>query len=325
MMFRTLNYINEVYQTKSFSKAAQNLFISQPSLSLTIKKFENDFGITIFDRSTTPIQLTEVGKVYIDGIQRILAIDNDLKNYVEDYNELRIGKLTIGAPHFFSSFLLPTLIAEFHSRYPYIEIKMIEADTLTLQNMTMSGEIDLMIESNEFDESLHYVYRLFVENVLIAVPSTYHVNNSIKDYSMTRDDIINNRHLKETHPNIPIEVFKNYNFLLLEKGHDMHNRAAQIFQNSDFEPQVFMYLNQLMTSYNMTRQQMGISFVSDTIVKLMDYSDDIVYYKVNNEIAIRHITLSYKRNRYVSKSMSKFIDMIMNTNFEKLNKVKNHY
>lgn len=324
-MFRTLNYIYEVYQTKSFSKAAQNLFISQPSLSLTIKKFENDIGLIIFDRSTNPIQLTEAGKVYMEGVRKILSIKNDLGNYVDDYNQMRVGKLTIGAPHFFSGFLLPPLIAKFHNSFPNIEIKLVETDFLTLQNMTMSGDIDLIIESNEFDENLYYSYPLFVEHVLIAVPINDPVNDSLKNYSLTKDDIIRNKHLSTSWPSIPMEKLSNHNFLLLEKGHDMHQRATRFFHNSNFEPNIFMSLNQLMTTYNMTNQELGVSFVSDTIVKLTGYSHNILYYKVDDELSIRHINLAYKRNRYVSKPMQEFIEMVLNNNYEKLNKVDTNF
>ena len=69
-MFQTLKYVYEIYKEGSFSRAAKNLYISQPSLSATIKKLEQDIGITIFDRSTTPVQLTDAGKVYIEtGVQ----------------------------------------------------------------------------------------------------------------------------------------------------------------------------------------------------------------------------------------------------------------
>ena len=70
-MFQTLKYVYEIYKEGSFSRAAKNLYISQPSLSATIKKLEQDIGVTIFDRSTTPVQLTDAGKVYIETTRQI--------------------------------------------------------------------------------------------------------------------------------------------------------------------------------------------------------------------------------------------------------------
>ena len=74
-MFTAKKYIYEVYREKSFSKAAQNLYISQPSLSARIKKAEETIGFPIFDRSTSPLQLTEVGEVYIKAVEEIFRIE----------------------------------------------------------------------------------------------------------------------------------------------------------------------------------------------------------------------------------------------------------
>ena len=67
-MFKGMEYVYEVYREHSFSKAAQNLYVSQPSLSATIKRIENRIGFPIFDRSTTPIRLTECGEEYIKAV-----------------------------------------------------------------------------------------------------------------------------------------------------------------------------------------------------------------------------------------------------------------
>ena len=84
-MFRIFHYLDEVYREQSFSRAAQKLYLSQPSLSLTIKRYENEIGVQIFDRSTTPVKLTEAGEVVMEYIQRILATQRDMEAYLEDY------------------------------------------------------------------------------------------------------------------------------------------------------------------------------------------------------------------------------------------------
>ena len=75
-MFQGMEYIYEVYKEKSFSKAAAALFISQPSLSANVKRVENRIGYPIFDRSTKPLQLTEVGKHYIQAVEKVMDIEN---------------------------------------------------------------------------------------------------------------------------------------------------------------------------------------------------------------------------------------------------------
>ena len=74
-MFQGMRYVYEVYKEMSFSKAARNLFISQPSLSAAVKKEEAQIGFPIFDRSSNPIQLTDLGKEYIRSIEIIMDVE----------------------------------------------------------------------------------------------------------------------------------------------------------------------------------------------------------------------------------------------------------
>lgn len=75
-------YVYEVYKEMSFSRAAKNLFISQPSLSAAVKREEAKIGVPIFDRSTSPIRLTELGQEYIRSVERIMDVENSFSNYV---------------------------------------------------------------------------------------------------------------------------------------------------------------------------------------------------------------------------------------------------
>ena len=102
-MFTNKEYVYEVYKLRSFSKAADKLFISQPSLSATIKRVEERLGTALFDRSVYPIQLTDCGAEYIKCVEKIHDIENGFHNYMNDLNELEAGSLTIGAPSFFAS------------------------------------------------------------------------------------------------------------------------------------------------------------------------------------------------------------------------------
>lgn len=309
-MFRTLHYIDEVCKEQSFSRAAQKLFLSQSSLSLTIIKFEREIGIKIFDRSTTPIQLTETGKVYMDGVRRILAIESDLEAYLDDCKELKTGSLTLGAPHMFSSYLLPALISRFSQSFPRVEIRLVETDFFTLQDLTLKGEIDLLLESNQFDETLFKNHPLFQEHILLAVPSGCPVNEGLRDYRLNMADIRSDLHLSPDRPCISLATFRHQRFLMVKKGYDMHSRAMNLFRGSGFEPQVFMFLDQLMTVYNMVNQQLGLSFVTDTIVKLSNVGENVAFYKIADGHSTRYINLTHKLNRYVSRPMREFIRMM---------------
>mgnify|MGYP001036381535 CR=1 FL=1 len=100
-MFQGMHYVYEVYKEMSFSKAAKNLYISQPSLSAAIKKVEQRIGFPIFDRSSTPVQLTNLGKEYIRSIEIIMDVEGSFQNYVQDMQNMQVGSLAIGGTNLF--------------------------------------------------------------------------------------------------------------------------------------------------------------------------------------------------------------------------------
>ena len=101
-MFTWKKYVCEVYRERSFSKAAQNLYISQPSLSARIKKVEEQIGVPLFDRSTSPLQLTEAGRIYIRAAEEISEIEQRVENAINNLNTLQTGRLSIGASNLFA-------------------------------------------------------------------------------------------------------------------------------------------------------------------------------------------------------------------------------
>ena len=78
-MLKNMEYVYAVYLNQSFSKAAEELYISQPALSATIKKVEEEIGLPIFDRSSNPIQLTNAGEYYIECIENIMKMEKEMR------------------------------------------------------------------------------------------------------------------------------------------------------------------------------------------------------------------------------------------------------
>lgn len=95
-LLHEMAYVYEVYRQRSFTRAAQALYISQPSLSQMIRKAEGRIGTTIFDRSTSPIGLTEAGRAYIRAAEQVLQIESDLRQYLDDAERCITGVLTLG-------------------------------------------------------------------------------------------------------------------------------------------------------------------------------------------------------------------------------------
>ena len=143
----------EVYKEKSFSKAAENLYISQPALSAMIKKVEAKVGMPLFDRSTTPIQLTDCGKKYIKTAEKIMDLEDEFAYYVGNMHELKTGHLSLGGSYLFSSFSFPPLIEQFRQAYPNVKVSLFEGHTPLLEQKLFAGELDIIIDNSQHGRS----------------------------------------------------------------------------------------------------------------------------------------------------------------------------
>ncbi len=305
-MFRNKEYILTVYREGSFTKAAEKLFISQPSLSASIKRIEEKILAPIFDRSSSPIALTEVGKEYVKYALEIESKEKDFASYISDHENMLAGKIRIGGSSFFSSFVLPEMIAEFNKEFPKIEFEVFEDSTKNLINKLSNGDLDVIIDNVKIDDDnmIHQIYKQ--EVLLLAVPKRIDVNAFLKDYKLTADDVKKDLHL--TAKSVNLTEFKDQPFILLNPENDTGKRAEKLFKKNSITPKVLFHLDQQLTAYNVSCSGMGISFVSDTLIKCMDKQKCVNYYKINDKSTARTIYFYQKKNHYLSLACRKFIE-----------------
>lgn len=313
-MFRAMEYVYAVYKEKSFSQAAQKLFISQPSLSATVKREESSVGYPIFDRSTKPLSLTEPGKKYIQTVERILAVQNEFSEYINDWGNLKIGNLVLGGSSLFSSWVLPPLMGDFTQKHSMVHLELVEASTVKLEKMLQEGEVDLVMDNSELDEQTYERQIFRKEYLVLAVPRGLEVNKGLEPFQITSDAIRDLSFLEDGVEAVDLRHFANESFILLKPGNDTRARAMELCSLGNFTPNIIFELDQQMTSYNITCSGMGISFISDTLISRVPMLADVVYYKLPVENSSRNLYFYWKRGRYVTKIMKEFLE---SANFSK--------
>lgn len=306
-MFQGMKYVYEVYREKSFSRAAANLFISQPSLSANIRRVENRIGYPIFDRSTKPLSLTECGKQYIQCVERIMNIEKDFSDFINDWGDLKTGSLILGGSNLFSSWFLPPMIAEFAARYPHIQIRLVEESTVKLTKLLQRGMIDLVLDNTYLDPDI-FDSRLYQEeHLILAVPRAFSVNKNLEKFQLSVPDIQTGKFLAADFPSVPFSRFRKEPFIMLKQENDTGKRARDICHENHFEPVVVFEMDQQMTSYNVTCSGMGISFIGDIMLSKVSPDPNVVYYKLPLKYNCRSICFYWKKGRYLSRAMEEFL------------------
>ena len=310
-MFRNKEYVLTVYKEGSFTRASEKLFVSQPSLSASIKRIEEKLGAPIFDRSTTPICLTEIGEEYVRCAIDIEEREADFLRYISNNTELKSGRIRIGGSSFFSSFILPTLIAEFKREHDGIAFEIFEDSTKNLMTKLSLGELDIVIDNKMLTDEGITAERYAAENILLAVPRALIEGSALLALGMTRDEIKSGKHTE--HRIAPITAFSHLPFILLNSENDTGKRADKLFKKHGIEPIVLFRLDQQVTAYNISSSGLGVSFVSDTLVKHSGTSNDLLYFEIDDELATRSIYFYRKKNRYQPIACRRFIELHTST------------
>lgn len=309
-MLKNMNYVYAVYLNKSFSKAAEKLYISQPALSAAIKKVEEEIRLPIFDRSSTPIQLTPAGEYYIESIEKIMEIKKEMAAHFSRLLGDNRGTINVGSASFFCAYVLPTIMQEFKVEYPGCTVNILEANADDLVNCLRSGIVDIILDVEKLDPNVFDSTVWAEEQIVLAVPAAYEVNDHLEKYRLTFADVGSGRSREPQCPKVSLKEFENENFLLLKKGNDMYQRGLRMCRKAGFTPKVAMYLDQLLTAYYIACSGKGIAFVRASVTHYLEETNKLFFYKIDDENSVRNIMLYYKKSNPLSKAGKDFIEFL---------------
>lgn len=220
MTLQQLVYIVATAKAGSFFKAAENCFVTQPTLSVQIKKLEDELGVLIFDRDKKPMQITPEGELIIAKAKSIVEEMNALESFVKKEHLQLDGTYKIGIIPTLASSLLPIFIKNFSKSLPDTNFIINELQTKNLIDSLLYGDIDIGILSTPLNERKLREIPLFNERFLIYTS---------KSHPLFRLDKINTNHLTED------------GLMVLEDGHCFKNQTLEICKISKLNESKIRY------------------------------------------------------------------------------------
>ena len=173
MNTKQLQYVLTLAHEGSFSKAADTLNITQPSLSQYIKKIEREVGFNLFDRTNGDVRITDAGKVYIDTARQILDLEHQMENSISDIAGNRAGSLIIGAAPYRAAGMLPSIAKQFQAVHPGMHLVVREGTTAELVEGMEHGEYDLALTMLPIDGRIFNWEKVMEEELILAVPAAF--------------------------------------------------------------------------------------------------------------------------------------------------------
>lgn len=305
-------YVYTIWQEGSFSKAAKKLYLTQPALSIAVRKLEERIGMPLFDRKRKPLCLTDAGEIYIETAQKELQLEREQQQKFDDIKNLSTGSVCIGGTHYLNAYILPEVLADFSRRYPGIELQIKEGSARSVAQMLADRSIDVTFNCDPELVRDFPRYEMFVDHVLLAVPASDPINEQYGSFALTAEQVVRGEHLDPWLKRIGLDAFAELPIILLRRGNNLHDRAWGMFKEVQVEPVIKMELNQLVTAFHLAEAGMGATFVSDRIVDV--HSDSLLFYPLASALAKRTFYILLPKDAYVPVSVRKLVDHILEWN-----------
>lgn len=290
MDFRQLQYVLTIAKEKSFSKAATKLYITQPSLSQTVSKLEENLGIQLFDRTVIPLKLTYAGELFVASAKKLLDIKDQLDKQIQDVNDFKSGRLTLAVSYNRGTYMLPLLLPVFHKKFPDIELNVIEGTSPELEYAVTEGLADIAINSRPI-QSKDLTFELIQNEKIVLALSPNHPlvlkyqNNKSTDYLP-----------------FPLSELAKENFILLRQGQSMRDLADKIFKEVNIKPKIFVETKSYETSLALAKTGLGITFAVMSMLQ-----DGLSYFTIGQPNLTKPLHISYSNKRYLSEVAQEFI------------------
>ncbi len=282
MTLTELKYIVAVARERHFGRAAEACFVSQPTLSVAIRKLEDELGVTLFERGGSEVGVTPIGQRIVAQAQKVLEESASIKEIARQGHDPLAGPLRVGVIHTIGPYLLPRLVPVQIERTPQMPLLLQENFTVRLVELLRQGEIDCAIMALPLPEAGLVTQPLYDEPFLVAVPH---------DHEWAKRESIDAQDLKQQ------------TMLLLGSGHCFRDQVLEVcpelsrFSATSDGIQRTFEGSSLETIRHMVAAGIGVTVLPVTAVPEQPASKSLLtYVPFAGEAPTRRVVLAWRRS-----------------------------
>lgn len=277
-----LRYFLRAAERQNFTRAAEDLSISQPALSRSIQKLEEELGQPVFERRSRSIALTDAGTLLQARAQQVLTILEDTKAEITDDGQS--GRVRLGAIPTIAPYFLPKVLQQFSDEFPKASLIVQENTTDALLKGCTQGEIDLAILAAPIPARYLEVEELFEEELLLVLPPAH----PLVDRAKIRP--------RDVEP---------YPFVLLDEAHCLSGNIVSFCRQRSFQPVAVERTSQLAMVQELVSLAHGVSMIP-AMARQLDQSDRRVYRSFAGPKPTRTVVVAWNPYRFQSRLIKAF-------------------
>lgn len=287
MEIKQIKYFVEVVRQGGMTQASEHLYIAQSTISKAIKNIENEYDITLFDRSQKQIKLTDIGQTFYDNSLELLALFEKLSLEMNDVVNVQKGHIKIGLSPMMNVQMFTNALNQFHKLYPNVTYEVIEGGGKIVENLTANDDVDIGITTLPVDHSLFHSVSLYNEELLLVVSNDHHLSDMEK---------------------VDLAELKNEEFVLFHDDYYLKDQIIENCKRIGFYPKTVANISQISFIANLIQQGIGISIVPESLVRLM--GDNVTSIQLENVELSWHLGAIWRKDAYLNYVTRQWIDFI---------------
>ena len=284
MDIKHLQYFIAVTNFNSFSRAADHLFITQPTISKMIKNLEEELGVSLFDRSRKQVTLTDAGRIILEQAKLIDKAFKNLEMGLDDLLGLKKGHIRIGLPPIFDAHLFLKIMGSFHEKYPGITFQIVEDGSKKIEEDVNKNLLDVGVIVLPTKDDIFEHFSFMEEDLKLILHSSHPLANR-KEVNLTE--------------------LANESFILLNKDFVLNDLIISACNSVGFYPHTISECSQRTFIEEMVASKLGISLLPESICRQL--TSNVKSIKVVNPSINWKLAIIWGKNQYLSYAANEWL------------------
>ena len=298
MDFRELSYVMAIAKYKNITKAAESLYLTQPTLSKFLKTLETEVGQPLFRRLGNKYIPTYAGERYIERAKEILQLKKELDQEMGDIISKNEGVLKVGFPAMRGTYMLPCTLPVFRSLYPDVRITIREDMSDVLVKLIQEGEIDLAFFNRfESDKNIDYTVMSHEELLLVVSRENPLCRMGVKIRSCK-------------YPHMDLRLLSDQKVIMQVPGQRTRRVVDQLFKNAGIEPNIVLETGNIQAEAELAARDFGVCFITETHLKHIACSEQLAFFSVGKPNTTVDFVAAYRMNSYIPFHAQEYMKIV---------------
>lgn len=293
---RQLEYAVRLAEVRSFSQLGSELNITQPALSKQIGALEQELGVKLFDRSTSPLTLTPAGAYFIEEAKRMVYEEDRVMRTLEQFKSGEAGRLTIGVSPFRCMYLMPKIVKAIRDKFPGVQVVLHEDDSAGLRRDAADGKFDLAILNLPVDESVLDAVPIETETLVLAVPNAFAAALPSTENGTLRE--------------VDLTDCKDLPFVVVGETQELRQVFDKICTKAGVQPTVAAQVKSLSAAWQLAVAGVGAAVLPLPFIEDFLSDERITLYTIKNNTYSRQSAAVTRRGQYLSEYAKYAIELL---------------